>query len=109
MAAIRSPAGMSIRACCATIATRCPRLAVALTAAWMLALVTGVTACDPSHHQHGRYPVQAEFTRPGPYATTAGTVKDATGSVIYDLFYPRHYAALGFNSPIVTWGNGTTG
>ena len=29
--------------------------------------------------------------------------------MIYDLFYPRHYAALGFKSPIVTWGNGTGG
>jgi hypothetical protein len=29
--------------------------------------------------------------------------------VIYDLFYPSNYTALGFKSPIVTWGNGTGG
>jgi len=100
-------AGMSILACRATVAARRPRLAVALPAALMLAVVAGTTACDPGHH--GRYPIQAAYTRPGPYATTTGTVKDATGSAIYDLFYQRHYAALGFKSPIVTWGNGTTG
>jgi hypothetical protein len=26
---------------------------------------------------------------------------------MYDLFLPASYAALGFKSPIVTWGNGT--
>lgn len=71
----------------------------------MLAPLIGIAACD---HAAG-YPVQAAYTRPGPYATTTGTVTDATGEVIYDLLYPRHYAALGFKSPIVTWGNGTTG
>jgi hypothetical protein len=29
--------------------------------------------------------------------------------VIYDVFRPGDYAALGFKSPIVTWGNGTGG
>jgi hypothetical protein len=73
-------------------------------AALTLALVIGIAACDPGHH--GRYPIQAAYTRPGPYATTTGTVKDPAGSVIYDLFYPRHYAALGFKSPIITWAMG---
>ncbi len=107
MAAIKFRAGMSIRACHKTAAACRPPLAAALLAALMLALVTGITACDPG--QHGRYPIQAAYTRPGPYATTTGTVTDAAGSVTYDLFYPRHYAALGFKSPIITWGNGTTG
>jgi len=53
------------------------------------------------------YPVQAAFAAPGPYATTTGMVTDASGTAIYDLFYPGNYAALGFTSPIVTWGNGT--
>src|SRR6266567_1960751 len=105
MTAVRFAAGMSIRACRETVAARRPSLAAALPVALTLAMVVGITACDP-HHQ-GRYPIQAAYARPGPYATATGTVKDATGSVIYDLFYPRHYAALGFNSPIVTWGNGT--
>jgi hypothetical protein len=74
-------------------------------AAVMLATLTGITACDPS----ASYPVQASFADPGPYATTTGTVADASGHVIYDLFYPSNYGALGFKSPIVTWGNGTLG
>lgn len=53
------------------------------------------------------YPVQAAYTNPGPYAVTAGTVTDGSGDVIYDLYYPDDYAALGFQSPIITWGNGT--
>jgi len=70
----------------------------------MLATLTGA-ASQPGVS----YPVQAAFTPPGPYATTTGTVTDATGTVIDDLFYPSNYAALGFKSPIVTWGNGTNG
>jgi len=107
MAATRLPAGMSVRACRETVAAYRPRLPAAVSASLTLALVIGIAACDPGHH--GRSPIQAAYTRPGPYATTTGTVKDPTGSVIYDLFYPRHYAALGFKSPIITWGNGTTG
>jgi len=107
MAAIRFPAGMSIRACRETVAACRPRLPAALPAALTLTLVVGIAACDPGHP--GGYPIQAAYARPGPYAITTGTVKDAAGSVIYDLFYPRHYAALGFKSPIVTWGNGTAG
>ena len=56
-----------------------------------------------------RYPVEAAYTRPGPYATTTGMVTDGAGNAIYDLYYPAEYAALGFQSPIVTWGNGTLG
>src|SRR5712671_3181975 len=107
MTAVRFAARMSNRACRETVAARRLAFAAALPAALTLAMVTGITACDPGHH--GRHPVLAAYTRPGPYATATGTVKDATGTAIYDLFYPRHYAALGFNSPIVTWGNGTTG
>jgi hypothetical protein len=79
-------------------------LAVA-SAAITLATLTGIIACDSS----GSYPVQAAFAAPGPYATTSGTVTDASGHAIYALFYPSDYGALGFKSPIVTWGNGTLG
>ena len=106
MTAVRSAAGESIRACREAVAACRPAHAAALPAALTLALA-GITACAPGHQ--GRYPVQAAYTRPGPYATSTGTVTDATGKAIYDMFYPRHYAALGFKSPIVTWGNGTTG
>lgn len=75
-----------------------------LIAGLILATLSGVTACDGSS-----YPVQAAFARAGPYATTTGTVTGATGAAIYDEYYPASYAALGFKSPIVTWGNGTWG
>jgi hypothetical protein len=80
------------------------RVAAALSATLLLATLTGA-ARQPSPS----YPVQTAFASPGPYATTTGTVQDAAGTVIYDLYYPSHYAALGFKSPIVTWGNGTGG
>ena len=85
-------------------ASRAPRVAAALSATLLLATLTGA-ARQPGPG----YPVQAAFASPGPYATTTGTVQDAAGMVIYDLYYPSHYAALGFKSPIVTWGNGTGG
>src|ERR1700759_751073 len=53
------------------------------------------------------YPVQAALASPGPYATTTETVTDTSGTAIYDVFRPGDYSALGFQSPIVTWGNGT--
>ena len=34
---------------------------------------------------------------------------DASGTVVYDLYYPATTPPLGFPSPIVTWGNGTNG
>jgi len=52
------------------------------------------------------YPVEAAYTAAGPYATTTGTATDASGNT-FRLYYPSNYAALGFDSPIVTWGNGT--
>ncbi len=105
MAAIRFAAAVTIRVSRAVAAARRPWLAVALPAAVLLMASAGSTACDPG----ARYPVQAAFTPPGPYATTTGTVTDAAGTVIYDLFYPASYPSLGFRSPIVTWGNGTGG
>jgi Chlorophyllase len=85
-------------------ASRPLRVAAALSAALMLATLTGA-ARQPAVSD----PVQAAFTPPGPYATAAGTVTNASGTAAYDLFYPSDYAALGFQSPIVTWGNGTGG
>jgi len=85
-------------------ASRGLRVAAALSAALMMATLTGA-ARQPAVS----YPVQAAFTPPGPYATATGTVTNASGRAIYDLFYPSNYAALGFKSPIVTWGNGSFG
>jgi pimeloyl-ACP methyl ester carboxylesterase len=66
--------------------------------AWLTAANTAAAAGNP---------VEATYTAAGPYATTTGTVSDGSGTVIYDVFRPSNYAALGFKSPIVTWGNGT--
>jgi hypothetical protein len=103
MAAAGIPAGTAHRARCFTASGRL-RVAAALSAALMLATLTGAARAPVV-----RYPVQAAFTPPGPYATTTATVTNASGRAVYDLFYPSHYAALGFKSPIVTWGNGTGG
>ena len=59
----------------------------------MLATLTGA-----ARQSAVSYPVQAAFTSPGPYATATGTVTGASGTAIYDLFYPSDYAALGFQS-----------
>ena len=67
-------------------------------------LLAGLTSCG-----HDPYPIQTAYASPGPYATTTSTVTGSTGTVTYDLYYPASYAALGFKSPIVTWGNGTGG
>lgn len=74
-----------------------------LAAVMVVASLSGLTSCDGG----ASYPVQAAYTKPGPYATTTGTVTGTTGAAIYDEYYPASYAALGFKSPIVTWGNGT--
>ena len=52
------------------------------------------------------YPIEATYSVTGPYATTTGTATDSSGNT-YRLYYPSDYAALSFDSPIVTWGNGT--
>ena len=54
-------------------ASRGPRVAAALAAAALMASLTGA-ARQPAP----LYPVQAAFASPGPYATTTGTVTDAT-------------------------------
>ena len=86
-------------------ASRPLRVAAALSAALMVAALTSAAARQPAVS----YPVEAAFTPPGPYATATGTVTNASGTAVYDLFYPSDYAALGFQSPVVTWGNGTGG
>ncbi len=92
---------------------RWPRLAAAVAATVVLAALTGA-ARQPGLTGSVRQPavtdpVEAAFAAPGPYATTTATVTSSAGTAVYDLFYPATYSALGFSSPIVTWGNGTGG
>jgi len=77
--------------------------AAALSAALLVGPLMGVAAAAPAIS----YPVQAAYTPTGPYATATGVVTSASGQVIDDLYYPGNYSALGFQSPIVTWGDGT--
>jgi hypothetical protein len=88
------------------------RVAAALSAAALMATLT--TALTGAARQPASpaqpspaLPVQAAFSPSGPYATATGTV--TAGTAVYDVYRPGNYAALGFKSPIVTWGNGTNG
>ena len=113
MSVLSFPATTSIRVRHRVAASRPARVGAALSAALLLTALTGAarqpSPSNPDIPGNPSYPVQSAFTPPGPYATTTGTVTDASGTVIYDLFYPANYTALGFKSPIVTWGNGTGG
>jgi pimeloyl-ACP methyl ester carboxylesterase len=71
-----------------------------------LAIAAGFMAGVASPASAATYPVQTEFTATGPYATTSASATDPAGNS-YTLYYPSDYSALGFESPIVTWGNGT--
>jgi len=62
---------------------------------------------SPAATSRAQFPVDAAYSKPGPYAVTTGTVTAGPSDVIYRLYRPADYAALGFKSPIVTWGNGT--
>jgi predicted dienelactone hydrolase len=92
-------------------------LSASLLMAALTATLTGAAGQPPQPAQATQpvqpapvppaFPVQAAFSALGPYATTTGTA--TVGTAAYDLYYPSSYAALGFQSPIVTWGNGTGG
>ncbi len=51
--------------------------------------------------------IEAAGIPAGPYATTTSTVTDSAGNITYYVYRPADYGALGFLSPIVTWGDGT--
>jgi hypothetical protein len=53
-------------------------------------------------------PVEADYSANGRYATANQAAVDPDGTK-YTIFRPADYAALGFLSPIVTWGVGTDG
>lgn len=78
------------------------RLAVVLSIALMPVALTIGTATATA----AAYPVETTYTATGPYATTIATATDTAGNT-FRLYYPSDYTALGFDSPIVTWGNGT--
>lgn len=82
-------------------------LAVAVaTAAGLTASSAGAVSCTGGGTTPSTCAVEASFAAAGPYATTTGSLTDGAGRT-FTLFYPSNYAALGFASPIITWGNGT--
>src|SRR5438445_653802 len=76
-----------------------------LTLGIMLALIALLTVGNIASAAGN--PIEATYATAGPYATTTATVSDGSDTVIYDIYRPSDYAALGFSSPIITWGNGT--
>jgi pimeloyl-ACP methyl ester carboxylesterase len=87
-----------------TTALLCLSAACTSAATSTTAITTAITSTAT---RAATLPVKAQFAASGPYATKTGTVRDASGTTIYDLYYPSNYARLGFKSPIITWGNGT--
>jgi hypothetical protein len=79
-----------------------PLIIAAVTIAGAAGLSTGLTTRNAT----AASTIENEYNTPGKYATAAGTATDSLGDA-YDLYYPADYAALGFESPILTWGNGT--
>lgn len=80
-------------------------LAVTLVAGLAVAS-TADAACTGGATTPSTCPVEAQYAAAGPYATTTGSLTDAAGRT-FTTFSPSNYAALGFASPIVTWGNGS--
>jgi pimeloyl-ACP methyl ester carboxylesterase len=72
-----------------------------------VAAAPAAAACTGGATTTSTCPIEAQFAAAGPYATTTGSLTDAGGRT-YTLFYPSNYAALGFASPIITWGNGSS-
>jgi predicted dienelactone hydrolase len=73
----------------------------------LLALTLTSSVTRPVAAQAAANPVETAYAAPGPYPTTTAAVTDPANSVQYDLYRPADYSALGFRSPIVTWGDGT--
>jgi pimeloyl-ACP methyl ester carboxylesterase len=50
-------------------------------------------------------PIESAYSVHGPYSTTVTSVATTSGEFL--VFHPSQFQALGFASPIVTWGNGS--
>jgi hypothetical protein len=51
--------------------------------------------------------IETTYKATGTYAVSTANVTDASGTVIYNLFYPTNLGSGGLLHPIITWGNGT--
>jgi hypothetical protein len=52
-------------------------------------------------------PIETNYSVNGSWPVTTGVVNDASGTAIYNLYYPSNLGNGGYKHPIVTWGNGT--
>ena len=84
-----------------------PHIAVSAATVAILTLMPAAMLATATSTAAAATPtIEASYTSAGPYATTSGTVTDASG-VSYLFYRPADYSALGFKSPIVTWGDGS--
>lgn len=92
-------------------AARVLRLLLAVAVIALLATIAtrpGVrSVLTPAKKNPPTGPVEADYSAPGRYATTTQVAAGPEGGTHYRIFRPADYSALGFLSPIVTWGDGT--
>jgi pimeloyl-ACP methyl ester carboxylesterase len=50
--------------------------------------------------------IESTYAATGSYSVSTANVTDASGTVIYNLYYPTNLGTGGLH-PIITWGNGT--
>jgi pimeloyl-ACP methyl ester carboxylesterase len=72
----------------------------------VLALTVMLTASAASAAASAANTVETTYDRPGPYSTTTSTASDDAGHS-FAVYRPADYSALGFASPILTWGDGS--
>ncbi|MCX4096967.1 alpha/beta hydrolase family protein [Nocardia sp. alder85J] len=80
-----------------------------ITASVSAALGVGasiVAGGAPDAAADGANTIESSYSAAGPYATTTSTVVDEQGRG-FTIVRPADYSALGFPSPILSWGNGT--
>src|SRR5882757_7014507 len=50
--------------------------------------------------------IESTYAATGSFSVSTANVTDASGTVIYNLYYPTNLSTGGLH-PIITWGNGT--
>jgi hypothetical protein len=81
------------------------RFIVVLTILLLLS-VRAQTANPPNYPTK---PIELKYYAPGPWAVVikkGAACCDSTGKK-FDLYYPKHLGANGFQHPVLTWGNGS--
>ncbi len=72
-------------------------------------LLLSVSAQTPNPPNYPTKPIELKYYAPGPWAVVikkGAACCDSTGKK-FDLYYPKHLGANGFQHPVLTWGNGS--